>query len=173
MTRPQIKKRVLLLIFVGGVALSTFAEDLVTLRITDTQYWVSIGQFDQRAEAEDVSNSAQSTLREDFTVLGTTTDSGLIYRVTAGPYLTRSLAEDRVKFAQSAGYKDARLWIDRSGIGSDRPELERFDPFDENAGPSAEIEARDAQLIRDKQPLPKLVDEAPEGYQLNQLHRER
>ena len=161
-----------------GAAAPAFAE---------RQYWVSIASYSDPEAAEQAMAEATDKLSERLAVIGTATTKGYYYRVATGPYMTRELAEDRLISSQAAGYASAWIWSDDESafigatfsadddLGFEEEYLfdDTFDDslptrtfFDE--APSED----DADLIRKREEVPELVEDAPEGYKLNKLRRD-
>lgn len=147
----------------------------------ELQYWVSVGSYRDPAIADEMLAEAAAKMGESFSLVTATTDSGYFYRVATGPYLTRELAEDRVRSAQDAGYISAWLWAEESDFAStqvldtagpsdlsydfDLPDYDADDDFNSRIGADDELSSR-------RVPVPELVDEAPAGYQLNRMRRD-
>jgi hypothetical protein len=145
---------------------------------------VSIASLKSEEGAEREAARAASTMAERFVVLGAQTDRGFFYRVVSGPYIDRLWANEQLANAKDAGYEDAWIWVgdaDTALIGestatdefafddTDDFELPEFDEdFDL---PEFEFQSDD-DLLEDRVPVPKVVDEAPPGYQLNKLRRD-
>ncbi len=64
----------------------------VTAQAAD-EYWVTVGSYQTIESAEDARGKASQTLPESFGVSEVQLDSGLWYRVLAGPYLTQEIAD--------------------------------------------------------------------------------
>jgi len=155
------------------------------------QYWVSVGSYQQQASADRARNEAVSLSSEGFSVIGTDTAKGYYYRVAAGPFLTRELAEDRVRTALDQGYAGAWLWTDESDVfnaglsaSTDLGYTSSLDTsFDASLDYSLDLDTDsygymddlgdEEGLIENREKPPELVREAPPGYQLNKMLRER
>ncbi len=154
----------------------------------ETQFWVSVGSYMEQGNALTERDRAVGLLSESFSVVGTSTDRGYFYRVAAGPFLTRELAEDRVRAARDAGFPGAWLWVDESEAFSTQIDpassealrsgdvLPGILPDEEYpADPSETYSSGDAlndEGIMTREKIPDLVEEPPPGFQLNKLRRD-
>ena len=139
----------------------------------DLQYWVTIGSFKTNEAAERSLSAAQAKLSDNFSVVGVSTGKGYYYRVATGPYLTRELADDRVRSALAQGYGSAWIWTEESDTFTsdysvDLPDYESDVDLDYDA---RKFES-ESDLIDNSAPTPGLVDEAPEGFNLNKMRRD-
>ena len=149
----------------------------------DTEYWVAVGSFQSLEYAELAQTKASQSLPEAFSVTPVDTASGYYYRVAAGPYLSRGIADSMASDARKAGFEDA--WV----VAADSPSLDTdsYSPlaipaavsesdYPISEAPSASGVTRSPGLDlpdrRETEVPHELVEEAPEGYQLNKLHRD-
>jgi len=155
--------------------------------LADSEYWVSVGSYRSYSEAEAAREKAGMRLPESFSISEANLDSGLWYRVMAGPYLTKEIADHMVDEARRQGFtspwvlmREAELVgsIDEQlgGLLSSEPtsadeiDLQNFHLDVPDEAPM-DIPGFNAPTRPDTEQEHKLVDEAPSGYQLNQLHR--
>lgn len=149
----------------------------------ESQFWVSVGSFQKQESADRALAMAGEKLTERFSVIGTSTDNGYFYRVAAGPYLTRELADDMVVTARNAGFSGAWLWAEDSGLvdfyspeasveESDYLPLPEDDAllFDPSDYPDATLPGEGYERSREE--IPQLIEEAPADYKLNKLRRD-
>ena len=78
----------------------------------ETHYWATVGSYKSAESAEQAMRKAQDNLAEQFSVVSAATDKGYFYRVVSGPYLTHTLADDKVRMARGSGYTTAWVWVD-------------------------------------------------------------
>ncbi|MCZ6643104.1 MAG: DUF5916 domain-containing protein, partial [Gammaproteobacteria bacterium] len=134
----------------------------------ETQYWVAVGSYQERANAEVARDEAGARMAETFHVTPADTPSGYYYRVLAGPYLTQSVADLMVTQARNAGFDSA--WLLASEIegfsSSFDGDLDYLD--DLPALPDLPVPAREPRIKSYEPP----VRETPPGYQLNRLRRD-
>ena len=133
----------------------------------ELQYWASIASFDRADEAQQFVTRIELELGDRFTVIERDTVNGRYYRVVTGPYLSRQLAQDRVRGAQAAGYVDAWVWVDRVVA----TQLTSYQPPGGTSSQTSTATPPPSPPTATKV-LPTLVDQAPDGYQLNRLRRE-
>ena len=81
----------------------------VNLSAHATEYWAALGSFRDSTGAERAMADASSRLSESFAIVPSDTPGGFYYRVLAGPYQTRALAEQSVLNAKQQGFGDAWL----------------------------------------------------------------
>ena len=168
--------------------LSLFAFLLVGAAHADVEYWISVGSYRQLSAAEQARSEASMRLPESFSVTPAETDTGTWYRVLAGPYLTREIADHMVGESRRQGFENA--WILAADAGTIAAPLYANDPLYSS---DLLLESQDYDLeypslspaASDPTDAPgyeapdradrgyKLVDKAPPDYQLNQLHRQR
>ena len=156
-----------------------FQAGLLAAPAAASSYWVSIGAFRAPEAAAALATDAASALAIPFSAQAADVPGhGLLHRVLAGPYATRSEALGRAAQIRTAGFKDAwvvaingipPVYAPRTPVApiaadSDLPPtdvlLERLP--DAPAAVAAPAEAGDA---------PAPVGEAPSGYQLNKMRR--
>ncbi|MEM7079987.1 MAG: DUF5916 domain-containing protein [Pseudomonadota bacterium] len=175
------------IIFAGAIACALLL--ISNPAAAQVEYWVSVSSFQQQNNAERGLREAQARLSEKFAIIGKETGIGYYYRVAAGPFNTREDAESRVLAARDAGFGAAWLWVDQAATFADNLVLEAsstndyddldralselgFDETDDLYAPTQSLDTdQDATLLRG-QPVPEIVEEAPEGYQLNKLRRD-
>ena len=162
----------------------------------DAEYWVAVGSYRDLDAAESARSQASDLLPETFSVTQAILDSGLWYRVLAGPYLTREIADHMLDEAGRNGFENAWILsldpgtVSRS-FSSDFDYTQEFDalspdlPVDPSAYqfepaqqrvPSSEptdIPGFNAPVRPDKGVQHKLIDKAPEGYELHKLNRDQ
>ncbi len=167
------------------IILLFFAALLTQNAHAELQYWVSVASYKQADEAEAARAKIAQQMTESFAVIGTETGKGYYYRVAAGPYLTRSLAEDRVQSARALGFTSAWLWADESDLNySDSSVLTLDDDYSLDLPDySSDMESNavyddtedtldEADLIQRRKAPPAVVEEAPPGYKLNRMRRD-
>ncbi len=176
MTRAPTLLLVILLGF--GAVSPAFAE---------RQYWVSISSYADPDDADRAMAEASDKLSERLAVIGASTANGYYYRIATGPYMTRDLAEDRLLSAQAAGFATAWIWsADESAfvgatfsteddLGFEEEYL--FDDSFDDPLPTRTFQDEppsedEADLIKKREEVPELVEDAPEGYKLNKLRRD-
>ncbi len=165
-----------------------------TQAFAEQQFWVSVGSYKTAENAERAMTSARDMMSESFAVLGVDTPNGYFYRVAAGPFLTRDIAESRVQSAQSLGFNGAWMWagqsetfssntvstsssaISTSSYEDDLPALDAEYNFDDTDELYRELdttgESYDAESETEAGKVPELIEEAPDGYRLNKLRRD-
>ena len=76
-----------------------------------TQYWVSVGSYENPESAERGLRNAEGKLAAAFAVVGVETGKGFYYRVASGPYASRASAQDQVGNAHALGFDGAWIWV--------------------------------------------------------------
>ena len=71
------------------------------------EYWIAVGSFRDLGDAESARSRASEMLPESFSVAQVELDSGRWYRVLAGPYLTRDIADHILSEATQNGFSQA------------------------------------------------------------------
>ncbi len=163
---------------------SLVAVLLLLPAVAQAEYWITVGSFHDLDAAELTRAEATRLLPETFTVARAETDSGIWYRVLAGPYLSREIADHMRDEARRAGFEQAWILAQESGelamagySGSylSDPGLEpaAVEPFDEGqAGMATAAEpAEGSRQAPEEKAARTLIDEAPPGYQLHRLRR--
>ncbi len=164
---------------------------MATTVYADLQFWVSVGSYQQLEGAQAARDRASIDLGEAFELVDVETDKGHFYRVAAGPYLRREMAEDQVRNARDRGYSGAWLWADEDSVfssvtrGTDSPgsgfrlDDETYDtdyslPEYDSPEPyiNEDLGVDDADMIMRREEAPELVEEPPEGFKLNKLRRD-
>ena len=187
-------------LFRAVLSMSLFLLPLVSW--AERQYWVSVASYQDLEYAQEALAKANARLAEPFTAIGVETAKGYYYRVAAGPYPTRSIADEQVQAAQQAGFNSAWMWVDEAEAFANRladegltDDAQAYDPATYNPAASSSLLDLDAELKRFEEEYgelddytpelnednaalrrdeaPELVEEAPSGYQLNRLHRSR
>ena len=167
------------------IALFTLLISIAASVQAEVQYWVAVGSFSERANAEQAMDQAREQLAENFAVIGASTSVGYYYRVGIGPFMNRELAQDRLQAAKTAGFASAWLWADDSSTFADSytplpdpvDEFPQYTPVDDaiySAPRSYDGEAplgNDEDIMR-RQEVPELVEDAPESFKLNKLRRD-
>lgn len=155
---------------------------IVALEVSaETEFWVAVGSYQDRSNAEEALIRANALLAEPFTVTPADTPYGYYYRILAGPYLTRDTAETSRIAALGAGFDGA--WLLAADAGSmspvpleyrnlDIPDVET-DTYDDVL-PQYEFDDADSRKAREERDPPRsLIDEAPADYQLHKLNRDQ
>lgn len=163
------------------------------------EYWVAVGSYRNLDTAESARTQATVQLPESFSVAQVEIDSGLWYRVLAGPYLTREIADHIRTEAMRSGFDSAWILATEAGVvgegdyglsglsaaddysleeySSDLPPLEDFETDQERysvpASEPADIPGFNAPVRPDHTQEHQLIEEAPEGYRLHQLNRDQ
>lgn len=163
----------------------------------ETNFYVALGSYADQETAEQAGREASQRLPEPYTVQGAQTGIGYMYRVLAGPYMTRELAEQTVAEARQLGFADAWLLASQDDdlalprvyaddlLGEEALEQSRST----DSAASSDVYRTEAGTVR--QPRgptspgaatppsergsatpPAPVSEPPEGYKLHKLHRE-
>ena len=137
----------------------------------DTEFWISVGSYQDIEHAEKFREHASLRLQEAFTVSPAETPSGYFYRVMAGPFLQRESAEYTLQKVHEAGFADAWMLTTEGPVSLYR--TTNFDELDIDLPPIGELPVI-PQLPAIKKIKPRLepVREAPEDYQLHKLHRD-
>lgn len=170
---------VILTLLVGAVALESRAEP---------EYWVSVGSFRSYSDAEAAREQAGARLPDSLSIAEALLDSGLWYRVLAGPYLTPEIAGHMLEEARRQGFESPWVLIRENTLVGPIGELSGYLP---DAGPAAaeqtglehfrldvpgetplDIPGFNAPVRPDEDVEHKLVSEAPENYRLNRLRRD-
>ena len=157
--------------------------------VAETEFWSVVGSFNTLERAENARRSASTALTQQFDVRGADTAKDYLYRVLAGPYLTRELAEDAVAEARRNGFPDAWLLATQSSltesisssVSSQSPATSySSSPLQSDTPvlrPRAPVVPQSAPQLNDTDAeqgttLPELIREAPEGYDLHKLRRD-
>ena len=161
----------------------------------ETQYWVSIGSFENEDNAQRQQRAASAVLPGSQVVFAST-DRGSVYRVVQGPFFSRSNAESELVSAIAAGYGDAWLLAkndtDELGLSS-FPTSDTYEALDTDQpdyvpsyasrsitdfGAQANYEGGGTDAASEfgaprpaREPATELVTEAPPGYNLHRLIR--
>ncbi len=159
--------------------LMCIASLIVALEVSaETEFWVSVGSFQDRSNAEEALTRANALLPDPFTVTPADTPYGYYYRILSGPYLVREVAEALRLEALGMGLAGAWLLAVESGslsplpleyLNLDIPDIEP-DTYDD-ALPPYEFDGRKRREERD--PPRTLIDEAPADYKLHKLNRDQ
>lgn len=168
-----------LVVLVGWLPVASLAQ----------QYWLTVGSYQSIETAEKARAQAAANLIDAFAVMGAQTDRGYFYRVVSGPFMTRALADERRTSAREQGYPQAWIWIDATASFTPLPgdaddsamdfetSQRAYSTYDYGTAVDSlyadDGETRAAALIDKRSTPPVLVDEAPPGYQLNKMRRER
>ena len=136
--------------------------------VAETQYWVAVGSYQERANAENARDEASTRMAETFHITPADTPSGYYYRVLAGPYLTQSIADLMVTQAQNVGFHSAWLLASEvegfsSSFDGDLDDFDDLPPL-----PDLPVRAREPPIKSYEPP----ARETPPGYQLNRLRRD-
>lgn len=172
----------------------------VSLHAAD-EYWVTVGSYRTMASAEEARSQASERLPESFGVAEAELDSGLWYRVLAGPYLTREIADHIRDEAVRNGfdnawvlamapsvlavppvssYSDDEYEVDDYSFDSTLDEPADSESFESNSSrysmPSSEpadIPGFNAPVREERDKEHKLITEPPEDYRLHELNRDQ
>lgn len=167
----------------------------------EVEFWIAVGSYKDLINAERAQREASAKLPESFSITQAETDSGNWYRVLAGPYLTREIAEHMMGSARTAGFDGAWILAQESGLygravyadpllsdpGSDAllsgdtylsdPETERFEfdtpSYEVTPASPADIPGFNVPERPERDKTHKLIDQAPEGYDLHRLNRDQ
>ena len=163
------------LAFVGASS-ALGSESLDAMR----EYWVSIASFKAMDQAENGARQASERLPDSFSVAPATTPNGFFYRVVAGPYLSREIADHMLEESRRNGYTDAWIFSEEglsvSGLVDDSELSYSLARESEDRMPleMSDIPARSPQSAAPASPPQKtkeIVQKAPEGYSFNRLRR--
>ena len=139
------------------------------------EYWVSVASHKALDQAESAAREASERLPDQFTVAPATTPTGFFYRVVAGPYLSRDVADRLLEESHRIGYTDAWIFSEEAlamPVFADELEVSGVDSTSTGEalpGEGPEFAPAPAPPRRN---APDLVEEAPEGYSLNRLYRD-
>lgn len=163
------------------------------------EYWVSVGSYRSIESAQAARAEASERLPETFSVSEAQLDSGLWYRVVAGPYLTQEIAEHIRDEAGRSGFQSAWVLLAAPALISasggeyssddysyEPPSYdttfdqdlssERFEPdpsrYSVPASEPADIPGFNAPIREERDKEHKLITEPPEGYRLHELKRD-
>jgi hypothetical protein len=167
------------------------------------EYWVTVGSYRSIESAEAARSKAGAQLPESFSLAEVQLDSGLWYRVIAGPYLTREIAFHIRDEAFRSGFGSAWVLATAPEIVSEstasysddeyRYESFSYDEYDTRleeglstdrfesegsrysmpASEPADIPGFNAPIREERDKEHKLITEPPEDYRLNQLNRDQ
>ena len=73
-------------------------------------HWISVGSFKNRDMAEKGLLQAQAKTSEPLSVVASSSNAGINYRVSAGPYATRADAKRVLPLLSGAGLSGAWIW---------------------------------------------------------------
>lgn len=165
-----------------GLGLLAFL--LASAAQADVEYWVSVASHKSFAAAEAAKQDASARLPETFSIKEADTGIGFYYRVVAGPYLSKEIADHMVGEAKRIGFDQAWVLMTESLSAS---------ASDYRPNPDSATESYPAAVPRSSlQPVEptdipgfnapdrperdhghNLIDEAPPGYQLHRLNRDQ
>lgn len=138
----------------------------------ETHFWVSVASYEVESTAASYRTTAEAVVGQPFEVIGFVTDKGYYYRLVTGPYLTQELAQDLVEVASRNGFASAWYWPEKD---ASRPGVAVL-ADDSKSNTSATDAAEKTQVEPQKTPKQKfdgkVVEEAPQGYQLHKLRRD-
>lgn len=131
----------------------------------EVQHWVNLASVADPETAQEIRDRATAVVPDRFFIVPVETDAGRAYRVSGGPYLRESLAEQLLGEVRRAGFAEA--WISRApAMHSDTPGVgaaaEQTD-----AAPPAGLDP----ALYDGVGSAALVDRAPPGHALHRLRR--
>ena len=153
-------------------------------------HWISVGSFKNRDMAEKGLLQAQTKTSEPLSVVASSSNAGINYRVSAGPYATRADAKRVLPLLSGAGLSGAWIWQLKQFASSQDSNVMRSqtDMSTSNSMMNLDLlnlpelddavlarEARAAESMRAevKQPVAEeLAEQAPPGYQLHRLRRD-
>lgn len=159
------------------------------------EYWVAVGSYQSIEAAEAARSQASDQLSETFSVSGADIDGGRWYRVVAGPYLTREIADHILEETRRSGFANA--WVLGTEAGAavetyneERLETYTYEPLPEEepytppvesepsrysvpAAEPADIPGFNAPIREDRDIEHQFITEPPEGYQLHELNRDQ
>jgi len=143
-----------------------------------------VGSYQNLINAEISQRDASSLLPESFSITQANTDKGFFYRVVAGPYLTREIADHMMNEARRGGFSGA--WVLATEVGlasssllgseesSDEFEFSLPDEIPDYESPSLpDFPDSDRPVPEERSSEHELKDEAPEGYNLHRLYRDQ
>ena len=164
------------------------------------EFWVTVGSYQTISRAETARTEASQQLSESFGISEAQLDSGLWYRVVAGPYLSSDTASHIRDEAVRNGFGNA--WVMdvtpefisepastysadayrletysdqayRSGLdgGAYEPVAPESSRYSVPASEPADIPGFNAPIREDRDKEHKLISEPPEDYRLHQLNR--
>ena len=146
----------------------------------EEQYWVAVGSYRNLGYAQEALDRANAALDESFVLSSLDIEAERWYRVMAGPYLTRGVAELTLVDAQLAGFETSWMLVtEASDLEADLADgygsYDEYAPLDDGFEERYD-EYRDDYSFRENQEPAKtpreVVDQAPEGYGLHKLRRE-
>jgi len=156
--------------------------------LAESQYWVSVGSYTAAEAAERARDNAAERLPQSYIIAPADTANGYYFRVLAGPYLTRSLAEEVLLSARETGFSGAWLLsepVDGASLSipSINPSVDTGQPggFDRYGLAVDSSLERDAAALSDsntekqpeREPAPTLVEKAPGSFNLHKLRRDQ
>jgi hypothetical protein len=154
----------------------------------EVEYWVAVGSYKDLLVAEDAQREASAVLPESFSISHADTPSGFFYRVLAGPYLTREIADHMQNEAMRLGFEGA--WMLAAEAGSMSTQYSGITSFSSSESyQSRELDFDTSDYttsFSEPGPVPRLndsdrpekkaehtlVNEAPADYRLNRLRRD-
>ena len=139
------------------------------------QYWVSVGSFSSRENANrllgEVTQHTDADARIESQVRS---DEKKFYRVVVGPYAIKSDAYQQLLRLQIQ-YGGAWIWTEQVNERDQRPPSSSASIILENREQVREIDVQTLNTIPVKTDDPekekKLVEETPPGYELHKLRR--
>jgi hypothetical protein len=163
---------------IWSFALSLLAQLVTPQARGEVEFWMSVGSYQDLAYAEVARNDASSMLAESFAIDDVETHDGFFYRVVAGPYFSKEIADHLVDEARRVGFATPWAFVRESGLTTlpsstalrepelDLPELDVDSELE--ALPALELKDRPMQSSEHK-----LIDVAPDDYHLHRLRRDR
>ncbi len=158
----------LLFIFFAGPALSA-------------DYWISIGSFKDRGAAEQGLIDARKRSSQNIAVVAQPSEDGIRYRVSAGPFTTKSEAQSALTQIKEDGFGGAWVWQLKEYVGGEASSSLLntseeyfgladmiFDNLPETSTKPVNSEIPGVSISVKSLEVPK----APPGYQLNKLRRD-
>ncbi|MDP6374557.1 MAG: SPOR domain-containing protein [Pseudomonadales bacterium] len=150
--------------------------------LAETEYWVCIASFQARENAESALAEAGGDLVDPLSVVTADTPKGMFYRVVAGPYLSRDVAETGAIQAREEGYGGAWVLTMRGPVSIPSDSV-----YDDDYGGDYELDlsfdddlpvydddfslSGPAERIETVTEYEQMVRTPPEGYQLHRMKR--
>ena len=156
--------------------------------VANSEYWVAVGSYRDLNGAETVRAEATRLLPESFTVSQFETDGGYWYRVLAGPYLSRGIADHMREEAIRVGFDNAWILATKTGdlpypdmAGSrlsDFPDTDLLEDYESLRSDAGSYSGGTGNRLGDdetdisvQERARELVDEPPPGFQLHRMQR--
>ena len=82
----------------------------------DPIFWISVGSFKNESKAAKAAVVYRGRHSRDFSVVGSNTNRGFFYRVSLGPYFSKSDAQSNLDTIKLRGLDSAWIWVERGGM---------------------------------------------------------